>query len=342
MTDQGKGRNPDHAAPKLSDGDSVTPEDVHSMLYPPLSGWKRALYNTFFAGFLAAGAGMMWHSAGQVARTSQLEGELDGIVRRRDTLRLELDAIRYQAGVVEEDGMLISRLPLEYSNLEVLADYCERPPVTLDTHASTRRIYQSVVEIDIRGHNGLPGGGSGVLLTENGYVVTAHHVVADFVGGVVRMHNGREYQIMHPILISSPEHDIAIIKVDREGQAQTMLYNRDFQAPSAGTDVFIFGFYEGIPFNQMGRITQVGHDAVYDDLDVQNTALVSAYTRPGFSGGAVVRADDGALIGITTYATFNEGGGIGYPSGFVPLFHAREVLQAYLCRQAGTSGNSCF
>ncbi len=315
---------------------------IHAMLYPPRPWWKRALYSTFFACLLATGAGMGYRSADRVVETSRLEKTIEEAEYQRDTMLGELDAIRFQAGLIDEDGTLVSRLPMDSSDLEMLAGYCSRSSMVYPLQSSTRRIYQSVVEIDIQRRDGRPDSGSGVLLTENGYVVTAHHVMDDFVGGVARTHDGQEYRIMHPIIISSPRHDIAIIKVDMEGMARPVPYNRDFREPFAGMAVFTFGFYEGIPFNQMGRVTQSGYDARYNALFVEDTALTSVYIRGGFSGGAVVRADNGALAGITTYAIFHQTGSVGSPSGFVPLSHVREILRDYLTRQTEMSENSCF
>ncbi len=317
---------------------------MQSILHPSKPWWKRALYGAFFAGLLTGGAGMAYQSIDRVVETSRLEQALDAERRRRDTLRGELDAIRYQAGIIEEDGTLISRLPMTPSDLEMLTAYCDYPMVSFPRRASTQRLYQSVVEVDVQFSNGEPGSGSGVILTQNGYVVTAHHVIDDFVSGVVRTHDGREYRIVHPIVISSPRHDLTIIKIDRDGPAQAVQYNRDFVTPSVGMEVFVFGFYEGMPFNQIGHVTDAGRDARYDNLLVEDTALTSAYVQRGFSGGAVVRADDGALIGITTYATFHPFQRLdsaGYPSGFVPLSGLCAVLQDYLSRQeAGLPGSS--
>ncbi|MBE6935342.1 MAG: trypsin-like serine protease [Ruminococcaceae bacterium] len=59
------------------------------------------------------------------------------------------------------------------------------------------------------------GIGSGIVFTEDGYLITNHHVIADAYRVVVLLHDGTEYDAE---IIASDEHaDIAILKIEAQG-----------------------------------------------------------------------------------------------------------------------------
>lgn len=334
-------------------GDEMTEDaEIHAILHPPRSLWQKILLNLTFVGGVALGGYMVYDSADSFAETTRLGQSIAEERNRRASLEEQLDHIRDRASIVAEDGTLISRLPATQGDIEMLMDYCDRSRTIYQGQSSYQRILANTVELDlhVQGRNGMHGAGrgSGVLITQNGYIVTAHHVIEDMISGVVRLRDGGEHQIEHPAIISSPEHDLAIIKIDLEGLARPIAYNRDFNATFIGEHVFVFGYFDGIPFNQMGRIFEVNRQATYNSLDhlfsggtdvyvVENTSTMTTYVRRGFSGGPVVRMRDGALIGITTYARFEGVNQVGGPSGFVPLVHVRELLERYLAGQASQS-----
>lgn len=160
------------------------------------------------------------------------------------------------------------------------------------------------------------GAGSGVVLTEDGYIVTNRHVI-DGVGTVkVRLSNGRTY----PATVTGKDAktDLAVLKIDAEGLTAAKL------ADSSRTRVGDFVIAVGNPLGELGGTVTEGIVSALDreiTVDGQTMTLLqtSAAVNPGNSGGGLFNLD-GELVGVVSAKSSGsgiEGLAFAIPSGTV-------------------------
>lgn len=181
------------------------------------------------------------------------------------------------------------------------------------------------------------GSGSGVIVTENGYIVTNAHVVAGTTrvyvqlssngsrsGGSIVRAAGR---VLPARLVGlDAETDLALLKV--EAPHLPFLPLGDSDAVRQGQLVVAIGSPAGLESSvTMGIVSAVARQLQTDDRVIY--LQTDAPINPGNSGGALVDVD-GNLIGINTMILSQTGGGNGL--GFaVPSNIARFVVDQ-MCR----------
>lgn len=164
--------------------------------------------------------------------------------------------------------------------------------------------------------------GSGVIVSEDGYIVTNNHVIEKAQEIKVLLSNKKDYKAK--LIGADPKTDIAVIKIDVKGL--TALPLGDSNKLKVGEIVFAIGNPFGL--NQtvtMGVISAVGRANV-GIADYEDFIQTDAAINPGNSGGALVNAR-GELIGINTAILSRTGGyqGIGFA---VPSIMARQVMDS--------------
>jgi serine protease Do len=164
------------------------------------------------------------------------------------------------------------------------------------------------------------GQGSGVIVSENGYILTNNHVVQDADKITVRLFDNREFRAK--IIGTDPKTDIAVIKI--EGDDLPVAKLGDSDDLKVGKIVLAIGH----PLRQShtvtaGIISAVGRSrtglAEYEDF-IQTDAAIN----PGNSGGPLINLD-GEVIGINTAIFSYTGGymGIGFS---IPINMAKDVM----------------
>ena len=164
--------------------------------------------------------------------------------------------------------------------------------------------------------------GSGVIVSEDGYIVTNNHVIEKAEEIKVLLSNKKDYKAT--LIGADPKTDIAVIKIDAKGL--TALPWGDSNRLKVGEIVFAIGNPFGL--NQtvtMGVISAVGRANV-GIADYEDFIQTDAAINPGNSGGALINAR-GELIGINTAILSRTGGyqGIGFA---VPSSMARQVMDS--------------
>jgi serine protease Do len=183
--------------------------------------------------------------------------------------------------------------------------------------------------------------GSGVIVSNDGYIVTNNHVVEHASEIEVVMHNNRSYKAK--VIGRDPDTDIALLKIDGN--------KNDFPTIQfANSDSVLVGEWVlavGNPFNlastvTAGIVSAKGRNLnMMDDGDGHqraNTAIESfintdAAVNPGNSGGALVNVD-GQLVGINTAIASPTGSYAGY-SFAVPSNIVNKVI--FDLKKFGTS-----
>ena len=140
------------------------------------------------------------------------------------------------------------------------------------------------------------GGGSGSVISPDGYVVTNHHVVGSAKKWRVRTAEGRTH--IAEVVGSAPATDLALLKI-RDAEDLPFLPLGDSDALSAGEVVYAIGN----PFN-MGSMdhTPTVSKGVVGAIGVDRTAARDAVVtdtpiNPGNSGGPLINLR-GELIGV--------------------------------------------
>ncbi len=166
--------------------------------------------------------------------------------------------------------------------------------------------------------------GSGVIVSEDGYIVTNNHVIEKAQEIKVLLPNKRDYQAK--LIGADPKTDIAVIKIDAKGLSA--LPWGDSTKLRAGELVFAIGNPFGLNSTlTMGVISAVGRANV-GIADYEDFIQTDAAINPGNSGGALINAR-GELIGINTAIVSRSGGyqGIGFA---VPSGMARQVMESLI------------
>jgi serine protease Do len=158
--------------------------------------------------------------------------------------------------------------------------------------------------------------GSGVIVTEDGYIITNNHVVSQATEVTVSLADKREFKAA--IVGTDPKTDVAVLKIDGTNLPTIPLGNSD--AARVGDIVLAMGNPFGIGQTvTMGIISATGRTHV-GIVDYEDFIQTDAAINPGNSGGALVDIE-GNLVGINTAIISRSGGyqGIGFaiPSNIV-------------------------
>lgn len=179
-----------------------------------------------------------------------------------------------------------------------------------------------------RGYNdGRPferqSGGSGVIISSDGYIVTNNHVVDNASKLKVRLYDRRTFDA--EVIGTDPTTDVALIKIDAE-DLPTIPFG-DSDALRLGEWVLAIGS----PYDLQNTITAGIVSAKARKLDVipsqfrvESFIQTDAAVNPGNSGGALVNTR-GELVGINTVIKSQTGSYIGY-SFAVPMSIVKKVV----------------
>ena len=165
------------------------------------------------------------------------------------------------------------------------------------------------------------GTGSGVIISEDGYIVTNNHVINDATELEVTLNNKKVYKAK--LVGTDAKMDIALLKID----ADTKLPYATF-ADSDQVKVGEWVLAVGNPYNLTSTVTAGIVSAKARNLDtngIQSFIQTDAAVNPGNSGGALVN-NNGELIGINTMISSQTGSYVGY-SFAVPSNITRKIIE---------------
>ncbi len=177
------------------------------------------------------------------------------------------------------------------------------------------------------------GLGSGVIISPDGYILTANHVVegADDIQVNVA---GSKKNYTAKIIGTDPPTDVAVLKIEATGLPAVTL--ADSELLEVGDIVLAignpFGFGQTVT---MGIVSALGRSGLGFG-GYENFIQTDAAINPGNSGGALVDAE-GRLVGINTAIYSRSGGnqGVGFA---VPINMARRVVERLISGGKVTRG----
>ncbi|HVJ33821.1 MAG TPA: DegQ family serine endoprotease [Terriglobia bacterium] len=184
--------------------------------------------------------------------------------------------------------------------------------------------------------------GSGVIVRDNGLIVTNNHVIQGADQITVVLNDGREFEAK--LIAAEAQLDLALLKIDTKGEKLPTLQLRDSDDLEVGDLVLAIGNPFGVGQTVTSGIvsglarTQTGINDF--GFFIQTDAAIN----PGNSGGALVSLD-GRVVGINTAIFSKTGGsvGIGFaiPSNMVRVMIDAEANGGKLIRPwIGASGEA--
>ena len=164
------------------------------------------------------------------------------------------------------------------------------------------------------------GAGSGVIISQDGYILTCAHVVSGATSVKVQL-NGSDESYDATVVGPDSTPDIAVLKIDATGLTPAVIGDSD--ALAVGEVAVAVG-------NPLGTLSNTVTDGIVSALNrqvtVQNNDMTLIQTdasiSPGNSGGGLFNAN-GELIGIVNAkSSYSEAEGIGFA---IPINTAMEI-----------------
>tara|TARA_B110000977_G_scaffold106120_1_gene138376 strand:- start:2267 stop:3724 length:1458 start_codon:yes stop_codon:yes gene_type:complete len=173
------------------------------------------------------------------------------------------------------------------------------------------------------------GSGSGVIISDDGYIITNNHVIEGADNIEVSMNDNRSYSAK--LIGTDPTTDIAVLKI--EGSHFPSLKIGDSEAVKIGEWVLAVGnpfdltstVTAGIVSAKGRNINLLSSDPGREIFPIESFIQTDAAVNPGNSGGALVNTN-GELIGINTAIASRTGSFSGY-SFAVPSSIASKVAE---------------
>jgi hypothetical protein len=191
--------------------------------------------------------------------------------------------------------------------------------------------------------------GNGLLLTRNGFVLTAYHVISRHIEEWKKIdlptqenfpywmndvketysvidQNGNVYALDPSFYAYLENEDIALIKAFTFGRAQPVKIRFVDEDLKEGDEIKLFGLNDRILHSQYGKVTNEMVDVVVNGTDIfRDSFMTDAYGIEGFSGGIITNMK-GYVAGVTSYMEKEEGKVIGKIGG-AKARHVKRLLR---------------
>lgn len=164
------------------------------------------------------------------------------------------------------------------------------------------------------------GTGSGVIISEDGYIVTNNHVVQGASDLEITLNDNRTFKAK--LVGTDSKMDIALLKINTNDKLPYAAF-ADSDAINVGDWVLAVGN----PYNLTSTVTAGIVSAKARNLSengIQSFIQTDAAVNPGNSGGALVNSN-GDLIGINTMISSATGSYVGY-SFAIPSNITRKIV----------------
>ncbi|MFC4740647.1 S1C family serine protease [Flavobacterium ponti] len=192
---------------------------------------------------------------------------------------------------------------------------------------TTQRVYRDPFAYMFgNGHGGVQeqyqvGTGSGVIISEDGFIVTNNHVIQNANELEVTLNDNRTFKAK--LVGTDSKMDIALLKIESDEKLPFAIFG-DSDEIKVGEWVLAVGN----PYNLTSTVTAGIVSAKARDLSnngIQSFIQTDAAVNPGNSGGALVNTR-GELIGINTMISSQTGSYVGY-SFAVPSNITRKIVE---------------
>lgn len=201
---------------------------------------------------------------------------------------------------------------VKITDVSDIAEKCKPSVVEINTESISSSTYfgQSVSQ----------GAGSGVILSEDGYIVTNNHVVENTTSLSVTLTTGESYDAT--IVGTDSQTDLAIIKIDAKNLSPATLGDSD--TLKVGDPAIAIGN----PLGELGGTVTTGIISATDrQITINDETMTLLQTdaaiNPGNSGGGLFNSN-GELIGIVNAKESSTGiEGLGFA---IPISGAKDII----------------
>ncbi|WP_338378371.1 trypsin-like peptidase domain-containing protein [uncultured Flavobacterium sp.] len=191
---------------------------------------------------------------------------------------------------------------------------------------TTQRVYRDPFAYIFGNGDGMQeqyqvGTGSGVIISEDGFIVTNNHVIQNASELEVTLNDNRTFKAK--LVGTDSKMDIALLKIEADEKLPFAIFG-DSDEIKVGEWVLAVGN----PYNLTSTVTAGIVSAKARDLTnngIQSFIQTDAAVNPGNSGGALVNTR-GELIGINTMISSQTGSYVGY-SFAVPSNITRKIVE---------------
>lgn len=185
------------------------------------------------------------------------------------------------------------------------------------------RFFSHLFDEDFNGSNNVipqKGSGSGVIISNDGYLLTNEHVISSADEILVKFGDGRSFKAK--IIGKDKTSDLAVLKIDSQDNLSYVNLG-DSNNVRVGEWVIAIGNPFGLGITvTCGVVSAVKRDlSINKESDYRDLIQTDASINPGNSGGALINSK-GELIGINT-AIMPSGQGIGFA---IPVNRAKRIV----------------
>lgn len=172
--------------------------------------------------------------------------------------------------------------------------------------------------------------GTGFFITQDGYILTNHHVISGASTVKVTLYNGETYDAT--VIGSDEDYDIAVLKIDVTGATPVVL--GDSSKVAIGESVAAVGNPLGeLTFSMTTGIVSCVNRAINVDGTPFNMIQVDCSINPGNSGGPLFNSY-GEVVGITNakYSSSSSSGSASIDNiGFaIPINHVKNIITSII------------
>ena len=193
-------------------------------------------------------------------------------------------------------------IPRAATGTGVTVDLSEAAGQILTYQEIYEKTTNSVVSIEVKASDGYSTG-SGIILTEDGYIVTNAHVVAG--GEAVQVIFRNNHRLEASLVGFEPQEDLAVLKVEVSGLVPARFGDSDLL--QVGDPVAALGD----PLGYRATITDGIVSALDREVEVDDSTMTLIQTSTpinfGNSGGALLN-QYGQVVGITTIKIISDDG----------------------------------
>jgi len=208
-------------------------------------------------------------------------------------------------GTVDEDAL--SRAVAFETALSNVAEMVSPTVVSIQVEVSGPRNNGFPSFFGGQGRGGIVrGGGSGVILRSDGYILTNNHVVHEASRIDVRLKDGKSYPAT--LVGADSATDLAMLKIERRGLPQAEFASSE--AARVGQFVIAIGSPFGLDYTvTTGVLSAKGRGGIGAN-EIEDYLQTDASINPGNSGGPLIDLQ-GRVLGINTMI-IGRGSGIGF------------------------------
>lgn len=228
----------------------------------------------------------------------------------------------------KDDGFDINKITGSKMTVDQIADANLQNVVEIRTESVERDMWmqQYITE----------GAGSGVIVKDNGYIITNNHVIEGAAKIIVTLSNKKEYTAR--IVGTDPDNDIAVIKIDAK-ELPSAVYGDSSQLEVGDLAVVI-----GNPLGELGGTVTAGIISCLDrEVIIDNTTMTllqtDASVNPGNSGGGMFD-QYGKLIGIiVAKSSGSDVEGLGFA---IPISKASKIAEEIINEGKSIASNTAY